>query len=345
MHSATETSGEDTRTLFVDGEEIRAALSPSGAITALEETLRAGFDPEQDAPRTHVDIASGQFLQMPSAWGGAVGTKLLTITPDNAAIGAPVIQGIYALFGEPVQAPLAVLDGIELTNLRTSAVSALGARLIMNARRDDRAAAGAEEARHTDLQLVVFGTGVQAWQHILTFHDVFTLGGVTVVGRDPASAAKLAARATRELGLATSVADASAVAGADLVVCCTAAQQPLFDGALVRDSAIVVAIGSHSPTSRELDDTLMARATVVVESRDSALREAGDVVQAIESGAISAPENLRTLAELVANGFRSQAGRPAVFKTTGMPWQDLAVARAVVAAHRSVTANGLNSGR
>lgn len=342
MNAAVETSGDRTRTVFIDGEELRAALSPAAAVTALEETLRAGFDPEQDAPRTRVDTASGQFLQMPSTWDGAVGTKLLTITPDNAALGAPVIQGIYALFGGPAQAPLAVLDGIELTNLRTSAVSALGARLLLDAQRDGLAGA---DAHRTAPQLVVFGTGVQAWQHIMTFHDVFALGGVAVVGRNPAAAAQLAARARRELGLAASVADASAVAGADLVVCCTAAQRPLFDGALVPDSAVVVAIGSHSPTSRELDDTLMARAAVVVESRDSALREAGDVVQALASGAISAPQDLRTLAELVADGLRSQAGRPAVFKTTGMPWQDLAVARAVVAAHRSIPANGLNSGR
>ncbi|KAD3455952.1 ornithine cyclodeaminase family protein [Arthrobacter yangruifuii] len=333
--------GERTRTVFIDGEEIRAVLSPAGALEALEETLRAGFDPEQDAPRTRVDTTTGQFLQMPSAWNGAVGTKLLTITPGNANLGAPVIQGLYALFGGPVKAPLAVLDGIELTNLRTSAVSALGARLLLGARGQDHADAPAADG---GLHLVLFGTGVQAWQHILTFHNVFTLGRVTVVGRNPTAAARLAAQARSKLGLPTSVGDASAVVGADLVVCCTAARQPLFDGALVPDSGVVIAIGSHSQTSRELDDTLMARAAVIVESRDSALREAGEVVQALKSGAISGPEELHTLAEVVSGGWGRQTGRPAVFKTTGMPWEDLAVARAVVAARLSIPANGLNPG-
>jgi ornithine cyclodeaminase/alanine dehydrogenase-like protein (mu-crystallin family) len=88
------------------------------------------------------------------------------------------------------------------------------------------------------------------------------------------------------------------VAAADIVCCCTTAREPLFDGALVADHATVVAIGSHEPDARETDDTLVARATVVVESRTSALREAGDVILAIDSGATTA-DQLVTLAELI----------------------------------------------
>ena len=75
------------------------------------------------------------------------------------------------------------------------------------------------------------------------------------------------------------------MAAADVICCCTTAREPLFDGALVADHACVVAIGSHEPAARETDDRLAARATVVVESRTSALREAGDVIGAIEAGA------------------------------------------------------------
>jgi hypothetical protein len=71
-----------------------------------------------------------------------------------------------------------------------------------------------------------------------------------------------------------------------VIVCATTAREPLFDGALVRDQATVVAIGSHEPDAREVDERLAGRATVVVESRASALREAGDVIQAIEAGAL-----------------------------------------------------------
>jgi ornithine cyclodeaminase/alanine dehydrogenase-like protein (mu-crystallin family) len=121
------------------------------------------------------------------------------------------------------------------------------------------------------------------------------------------------------------------VAAADIVCCCTTAREPLFDGARVADHATVVAIGSHEPDARETDDALAARSTVVVESRTSALREAGDVIQAIESGAI-ADGDLVTLAELVRGEAKPAEGRPRLFKSTGMSWEDAVVADALAEA-------------
>ena len=87
----------------------------------------------------------------------------------------------------------------------------------------------------------------------------------------------------------------------------------------------MVAIVSHEPAARETDDRLAARATVVVESRTSALREAGDVIAAVESGALD-PDRLVTLRDLAA-GFDVPAG-PRLFKSTGMAWEDAVVAAA-----------------
>jgi len=112
------------------------------------------------------------------------------------------------------------------------------------------------------------------------------------------------------------------------VCCCTTAREPLFDGALVADHATVVAIGSHEPDARETDDELAARATVVVESRASALREAGDVMGAIAAGAITA-DALVALADLVRGDAAPDPGRPRLFKSTGMSWEDAVVAAAL----------------
>ena len=92
----------------------------------------------------------------------------------------------------------------------------------------------------------------------------------------------------------------------------------------MRDEALVVAIGSHEPEAREVDEKLARRAAVVVESRSSALREAGDVIAAgLE------PRALMTLAELV-DGASVPADRPRLFKSTGMSWEDAVVASALV---------------
>jgi len=116
------------------------------------------------------------------------------------------------------------------------------------------------------------------------------------------------------------------VAAADIICCCTTATEPLFDGSLVADHATVVAIGSHDPEARETDDALAGRATVVVESRVSALREAGDVVAAIKSKAL-AEDTLITLSELV-RGATVPDG-PRLFKSTGMSWEDAVIAAAL----------------
>lgn len=305
---------------YVPGPALRAALSPTAAVDALERALAEGLDPESDAPRTRVETSTGVLMQMPSARGEQVGTKLLTLTPDNAAAGLPVIQGVYVLFGGAEQTPRAVLDGIELTNLRTSAVSALGARL-----------AGASPAGTTTTaaHLVLFGTGVQAWEHAVTFCDTLDVGRITVVGRSREKAGALAARIAEELGVPAEAGDQSAVPEADVVLTCTASETPVFDGALVRDDAVVVAMGAHTPDTRELDDALLSRGQVIVESRDSARREAGEVVLGIASGAV-AESGLVTFADLATGRAKPQAGVPAVVVTTGMPWQDLVVASAVM---------------
>lgn len=299
--------------VFIDGHAIERAITIRTAVECLERVLASGFDPELDVPRSRVNTNSGQFLQMPSTSGNYVGTKLLTISPANASARLPVIQGIYALFGGPDQAPLAVLDGLTLTNLRTPAVSAMVALRL---------------ASPGPKILLVFGTGTQAWEHIKAFNDLLKLSRVGVVGRNRARAQTLVDRAA-EIGLNAVVCGADAVQEADLVICCTSSSAPLFDGSRVKDTAIVIAIGSHEPGNRELDDMLMSRATVYVESRTSCLREAGDVIQAMSSGAIPGPRSLITLTEMALESKAVPHGRPAVFKSTGMPWQDLAIAAAV----------------
>jgi ornithine cyclodeaminase/alanine dehydrogenase-like protein (mu-crystallin family) len=263
-------------------------LTTADAVDALERALAAGLDPEHDPPRQLLDLERGQLLVMPSTAAGAPVVKLLTLGGD------PRVQGVCVVFDRATLAPRALVDGIALTNLRTSAVSALAVRYLATA-----------DAR----RLLIFGRGPQAHAHEAALRAVRPIEHVDMVGRDYAGIDDL-------------------VAAADIVCCCTTARAPLFDGALVADHATVVAIGSHEPEVRETDDALAARATIVVESRTSALREAGDVIAAIAAGAASA-DRLVTLAELVRGDAAPDPGRPRLFKSTGMSWEDAVVASAL----------------
>ena len=140
-----------------------------------------------------------------------------------------------------------------------------------------------------------------------------------VVGRDPERTAAFAASSARAPPARTRSPTPTSSC------CCTTAREPLFDGDAVPDDATVVAIGSHEPDAREVDERLVARATVVVESRPSALREAGDVIHA----PASARADLHDLGELVRGEVTPGPGRPRLFKSTGMAWEDLVIARAI----------------
>ena len=108
------------------------------------------------------------------------------------------------------------------------------------------------------------------------------------------------------------------------------ARTPVFDTTLLRDGAVVVAVGSHERDARELDSSLFGRATVIVEDVAAALREAGDVVLAIADGALTR-DDLVPMADVVTGAVDVPADRPLVFKSVGMSWQDLVVAEAVLA--------------
>jgi ornithine cyclodeaminase/alanine dehydrogenase-like protein (mu-crystallin family) len=266
------------------------ALGPAAAADALERALAAGLDPESDPPRGVLALDGGELLVMPSAAGGHAAVKLVTVG------GEPRIQGVCVVFDARTLAPVALIDGIALTNVRTAAVSAVAVRRL--------AIPGAR-------RLLVFGRGPQAHAHVEAMRAVRPIERVDMVGRDGATEGQVAA--------------------ADIICCCTTAREPLFDGALVADHATVVAIGSHEPGARETDDALAARATVVVESRTSALREAGDVLGAIAAGAL-AERDLVTLAELVTGAATATPNRPRLFKSSGMSWEDAVVAAAITEA-------------
>jgi ornithine cyclodeaminase/alanine dehydrogenase-like protein (mu-crystallin family) len=272
---------------FLDAEEVRRRLGVTEAADALEAALLGGVNPEADPPRGAVELDRGQLLVMPSAAAGHPVVKLVTIG------GEPRIQGVCVVFDGETLAPLALVDGIALTELRTAAVSALAVRHLAT-----------EDAR----RLLVFGRGPQAHAHEEAMRAVRPIELVDMVGRDQARGG------VDEL-----------VAAADIICCCTTAREPLFEGSLAADHAVVVAIGSHEPTLRETDEALAARATIVVESRASALREAGDVILAIEAGATSRDE-LVTLADLIRGDAEPDPAQPRLFKSTGMSWEDAVIA-------------------
>ncbi|MGO1768488.1 MAG: ornithine cyclodeaminase family protein [Microbacterium sp.] len=305
----------------IDAAAVERLLTRDQAVEALREALIGGYRPESDHARVIDPLDNGELLLMPSEAASDVGLKVLTLSPANPERGLPRIQGVYLLFDRETLAPTCLIDGPALTGLRTAAVSIAAVK-------------DALVEPSPPLDVVVYGAGPQADAHLGTLRDVLRgrreIGSVTGIVRSPE-------RATPAPGLTRLVRSGSdearaATAAAGLVICATTARTPLFDGRLVRDDAVVIAVGSHEPDARELDAALIGRSDVVVEDRGTALRECGDVVLAVEEGAI-APEDLLPMADVVTGRSPLRGDRPVVFKSSGMPWEDLVIAGAIARAH------------
>lgn len=303
----------DTQPTWHTADQIAERIPAGRARRLIEKALAAGFDPATDPDRINTPAGSGHLLLMPSTISEWTGVKVASVTPDNPDRGLPRIQAVYMLMDATTLTTRALLEGSALTTLRTPAVSAAAANVL-----------AAADAEH----LVVFGTGPQAVGHARAFAEIRDLSRITVVGRHHEKV-RIVLDELAGLGPDIVAGVADDVAQADIVVCATSAAQPLFDGSLVRDGACIVAVGSHETDRRELDAGLMARSLVVVEDIATAMREAGDVIMAVQEGALT-KDALVPIRDVITKVVTRRDDAPNIFKGVGMSWQDLAVAVGVV---------------
>jgi ornithine cyclodeaminase/alanine dehydrogenase-like protein (mu-crystallin family) len=285
--------------------EIERVLSYEQLIPAMERALVAFSAGEVTQPvRTMLTVEEGQrFLGvMPAVTREGMGAKLVCFYPKNAGSDLPTHLATIMLFDSDTGRPLAVLDGRLITEMRTAAVSAAVTRHV---------------ARSGARVLALLGSGVQAHAHLEALRHVCPIDEVRVWSRSGAHARAFAARHG-----ARAMDAESAVRGADVIVTATSSREPVLRGAWLKPGAHVNAVGACLPTWRELDDEAMNGSTLLVDSRDAALKESGDVI--LSKAAIFAE------AGEVFAGARV-AGREAttVFKSLGLAVEDIATARLV----------------
>jgi ornithine cyclodeaminase len=269
--------------------------------------------------RTVMEIPAEQGLLFikPALTADALATKLITLVPGNPARGLPTLLATVVLMDPSTGQPLAVMDATWLTELRTAAVSAIAA--------DALSPPGAKV-------VAMLGSGALARSHAIALRAVRPVAEIRVWSRDPANVARCAA----DIGGVGCASAEEAVRGADIVCTVTNASEPVLRGAWLKPGAFVAAVGAPRPTWRELDDDAMRNA-IVADSRESAEREAGDVI-------LSGASVYAELGEILA-GTRPAppAGATVVFKSLGQAVEDAVAARlvydaAVAEGTRSATA-------
>ena len=268
--------------------------------------------------RTMIRLPHGSdiFALMPAYVGApaAFGAKIITVFHGNHGTALDSHQGAVLLFNASNGALEALLDATAITSIRTAAVSALATRLLARDDADD---------------LAIIGSGVQARMHLEAISLVRRIDRVRIWSRSKANARALRDRYAPAAEVFDSAEDA--VRGASIICVATSATEPVLRGEWVSPGAHVNAVGSATPGAREVDTELVKRSRLFVDSRVSALNEAGDVIIPLHEGEIAPEHIVAELGELVigAKPGRRDQREITLFKSLGLAVEDIAAAQHV----------------
>jgi ornithine cyclodeaminase/alanine dehydrogenase-like protein (mu-crystallin family) len=290
-------------TLYLDEERVRQHLRMEDLIPAMERALvdfSTGKVIQPVRSAIAIDPPGGFFFLMPALSEG-LGVKIVTFYPPNADRGIPTHMATIFLVDPQTGVPLAVMDGRLITEMRTAAVSAAATKLL-----------SAPDAR----VLAMLGSGIQARSHHEALRLVRNFEEVRVWSRTPAHAQRFA----EEVG-AKAMSAEEAVRDADVVVTATSARDPVLKGAWLKPGCHVNAVGAPRPDWRELDNAVMSH-VLFVDSREGAMKEAGDVI-------LSGAKIYAEIGEALAGKMSPRADETTVFKSLGMAVEDIVSAMLV----------------
>jgi ornithine cyclodeaminase/alanine dehydrogenase-like protein (mu-crystallin family) len=291
--------------LILEEEEVRALLSYDELIPVIRQALidfSAGRVQQPVRAILPVPAHGGWFGIMPAVYGSVMGAKMVTFYPRNAEQNKHTHMAMIQLFRAETGEPLAMMDGRLITEMRTAAVSSVAI---------DHLAHPAAKV------LGILGSGVQARSHMRALAGIRAFTEIKVWSRTREHAERFAG----EIGASVMTAE-EAVSGADVVLALTSSAVPIVQASWLKKEALVCAIGAATPDRRELDAETM-RGAVVVESREAAMREAGDIV--LVNAQITAE-----IGELLSGAQLDRRDRPVVFKSVGIAVEDIATAKLVL---------------
>jgi len=315
--------------VLLSGHDLRRLLSPQVAIEALRETYAALADNRGDQGRSlgftveggSIHVKCGLLPGSHLAFASKVNVNL----PENAKLrGLPTIQGIVAVLDAKNGRPLAVMDSIALTGIRTAATAALAAQY---------------GARKNSTRAAIIGCGAQAKYQLEAMRSVFALRTIRVFDVDKARAEAFAtAHSMQNCAITPAPSISAAITGVDICITCTTSKSPVLTEDLDLKGCFVAAVGADNAEKHEIAPGLMRRARILVDDLE-ACAAGGDLSHAVRSGAVSKDRVHADLAELASGQKQGRlaADDLVIFDASGSGVQDVAAAWA---AYREATRTG-----
>ncbi|MEI7055811.1 ornithine cyclodeaminase family protein [Nocardioides sp. CCNWLW239] len=301
---------------ILSAADVRSIFTPRLALESQREAFtRLGAGEAVQPPRLLVpgpDSSVSFCYSSRIAPDAPAVSKFGSVNPANAARGLGAVHSVITVLDPSTGAPLAIINGDSVTGLRTSAATTLAMEHL------------APQAG----SILIIGTGAQARAHLEAFTVTHPGAELGVHGRNPAAVAEIAAAH----GAVAKPDLEQAVRSADIVVACTSSLTPVIEDTWVADGTTVASVGSFAPDRIELPPSLLARSTVVVDHRASALTDSGPLVAALAEGSL-APEAVTDLGTLLtgALSLTRTAADVVTYLSVGLGVQDAAAAAMILA--------------
>jgi ornithine cyclodeaminase/alanine dehydrogenase-like protein (mu-crystallin family) len=311
----TQEKPEPVKILTLDADDVASACPMTECIDEMSRVFALQADGKVESPtRARLSAPAGDILVMPSIVKRAkteASMKVVSIFPNNK--GMPSINAVVLLVDGENGEPKAAISGGALTSIRTGAVTGLSCRYL---------------ARKDSDTLGMVGAGGQAYQQVSgVLAELRRIRRVKIFSlqadRNEALARQISKSFPKVEAKAVATVD-ECVEGSDVVVTATTSKTPVFAGSKIREGTHVVAMGAYAPQTRELDSSLVARASIFVDSREAALSEAGDLLIPMREGAIRRNAIKAELSELVTGKKKGRISdsEVTVFKCVGLASED-----------------------
>ena len=308
----------------INAAEVRELLPMHECVDLMAAAMQAASAGDvRVPPRLFMSLfdESGSFGLMPgsAAKPKVYGAKIISLHENNPAAGRPMIQGFVTLFDHETGEPIAIIEGAEVTAIRTAAASGLATRLLA---RKDASTHG------------ILGTGVQAITHIDAIAVARNVTETVIWGRDHAKATALADEQAKRTGLnIRASANAEDAAACDIVSTVSGAHAPILFGRWIKPGCHVNLVGAHSAATREADSDLIANASIYTDLLESLFNESGDVLIPINEERINRDHIKGEIGKVISGELAGRGDDEEVtaYVSLGVTAQDLFAAHAIYA--------------
>ena len=309
--------------LLLSADDIRKVFTMEDAIKSDEEAFVMQAKQTTEVPvRINFEVKKNGITSfMPALIKDfpAAGIKIVSTYPDNAKKGMPAVTATTLLTDPETGVVNAILDGTELTRMRTGAVSGLATKLLAN--KDAKTAA-------------LFGTGGQAMSQLEALLTVRKLSEVRVYDSNREWTASFIGRASAlaerfNVRLVAAVSSDEAVDCADIITTVTTSTDPVFDGHRIKKGTHINAVGVFMPHKRELDEFTVTNADrIFVDNMEAIMTEAGEFLIPISEGKFSKESINGELGDLILGRVegRTDPRQITIMKTVGFATLDIVIA-------------------